>query len=313
MMNQNTMVLFVAGAAALGFLLLFLVVRFFVDRRRAHMERRLNGHDSEDSGVLVSAPPEAPDGLFGRMDRGFENMVRRTGLDLSPDQALALIALLGVSVATLLYLLREELWMGLLGLALGVAVPLGAFLIMQGRYRRQMQEQLPDAIYLMARSLRAGLSLPQAIELVGNEGVKPLADEFRRCAAQIELGMTAGAALKLTSERVQLVDFNALVSTVMLHQHTGGNLALLLDRLAAGARDRNAFRAHFRSATALARVGAIAIGAALPLLLLGYALFQPEHIQTFFTSAAGWAVLAGAVALQIIGCLWVYRLLRIDY
>ncbi len=313
-MTNNTLMLLVAGGAALGFLALFLLIRFFADRRRAHLERRFNGHDTADSGVLVSDPTTAPpDGVFGRMDRGFDNMVRRTGLDLSPEQALGLIALLGVGLATALFLWREELWMGLLGLVMGVTLPLTVLLFLQRRYRRQLQDQLPDAIYLMARSLRAGLTLPQAIALVGSEGVKPLADEFQRCSTQIELGMTAGGALKLMADRVQLLDFNALVSTVTLHQHTGGNLALLLDRLAASARDRNQFRAHFRAATALARVGAIGIGLALPLLLLGYAFFQPEHIQTFFTSLTGWMVLLGAVALQLIGCLWVYQLLRIDY
>ncbi|MCI0455826.1 MAG: type II secretion system F family protein [Gemmataceae bacterium] len=313
MLDTNTTILLVAGGAALAFLAVFVLIRFFSDRQRAHMEHRLNGHDSADSAVLVSDTTPPPAGVFDRMDRGFDSMVRRTGLDLTPEQALGLIALLGVAAATAMFLWREELWMGLLGLVLGVSIPLITLLTLQRRYRRQLQDQLPDALYLLARSLRAGLTLPQAITLVGSEGVKPLADEFQRAAAQIDLGMTVGGALKLTADRVRLVDFDALVSTVTLHQHTGGNLALLLDRLAASARDRNQFRAHFRSATALARVGAVGIGLALPLLLLGYALFQPEHIQTFFTSATGWMVLLGAIALQLIGCLWVYRLLRIDY
>src|SRR6266511_5044882 len=98
-MNDNTtMLMLVAGGVALTFLAVFLLIRFISDRRRQRLERRLNGHDSADSGVLVSADATIPDnGVFGKMDRGFDNMIRRTGLDLTPEQALAVIALLGVS------------------------------------------------------------------------------------------------------------------------------------------------------------------------------------------------------------------------
>ncbi|MCC6420695.1 MAG: type II secretion system F family protein [Gemmataceae bacterium] len=315
-MNGNKLMLVGIGAA-LAFLTVFLVIRYFLDRRRQHMEHRLNGVNPEDASdttmLLTNGSANGEKDLFARMDHGFEETIRQTGLDIKPDQALGLIALLGVACGAAMYLLREELWMGLLGVAIGMGIPLTAFIVMRGRYRKQLQEQLPDSFYLLARSVRAGLTLPQAIELAGTDGVKPLADEFKRCSAQINLGMTVGGALKLMADRVGLLDFRALVSTVTLYQHTGGNLALLLDRLAAGARDRNQFRAHFRSATALARVGAVGIGSALPLLLLGYALFQPEHIQTFFTTAVGWAMLGVAVGLELIGCVWMYQLLRVDY
>ncbi|MCI0356244.1 MAG: hypothetical protein L0099_14570, partial [Acidobacteria bacterium] len=121
------------------------------------------------------------------------------------------------------------------------------------------------------------------------------------------------SALEITANRLRLMDFNALVSTVSIYQKTGGNLPMLLDRLAQSTRDRNQFRGYFRSATAMGRICAIFLGAAVPLLLLGYALLQPDYVQPFFSSTAGLMALAVAIGLQIIGILWLYRLLKIDY
>ena len=76
-----------------------------------------------------------------------------------------------------------------------------------------------------------------------------------------------------------MADYLAFVSAVALYQTTGGELAMVLDRLASGARDRNQFRRQFFASTARGRVTAIIIGAAVPLLLLVYAMQEPERSQ----------------------------------
>ena len=81
-----------------------------------------------------------------------------------------------------------------------------------------------------------------------------LESEFRRCSAQIDLGLPVVAALQSLAARVRLLDMNALVSTLALYQSNGGNLPLLLDRLAVSCRDHNQFRTYVRSATALGHV-----------------------------------------------------------
>ena len=159
----------------------------------------------------------------------------------------------------------------------------------------------------------AGLSLEQAIALTGDQGAQPLADEFRRCAAQLRLGLAIPSALQLVAKRIQMLDFNVFVTTVTLHYTMGGNLALLLDRLAASTRDRNHFRGYFRTATAMARVTAIFIGIVSPVLLLIYAIFQPDHIKAFYESPNGWVAMGVAAVLQVIGIVWLYRLLRVEY
>ena len=310
-MNPLELLLALAvGALVLG---VFFLVRRRGERRLAEWERRFKG-GAEESGLLLRpSQRQPPQGWAARFDRGFERLMEGTGFELNGGQALGLAVLLGVSLGAVLYLWRERLPLALAGLALGVLVPLGIFWLMSGRRRRQLQNQLPDALYLIARSLRAGLSLEQSIRMVGEEGVRPLADEFKRCSASLALSPSLPASLQLMASRLRLVDFNAFVSTVTFHQSTGGNLPLLLDRLAAGARDRNQFRGQFFAATAQGRVTAIALGLAVPLLLVGYVLFEPEHVQAFFMDPRGWVALAVAGILQVIGIVWLYRIMSVDY
>jgi tight adherence protein B len=307
-------VLLLAGVMTVVVFGVLLLIRGLVDWRKAHWQRRLGGPAGGDAEPLVrQVSVESPHGWRDRMDNSFALMVQRTGLQMSTEQALGITGLLGVVLATALQVWRGELWLTTLGLVVGMGAPLALFAFLQARYRRLLQNQVPDAFYLLARSLRAGLSLEQGLALLGTQGARPLADEFKKCSAQIQLGLAIPIALQLMANRLQLVDINAFASTVAVYQATGGNLALLLDRLAAGARDRNQFRGHFLAATALGRASAMFLAAAFPVLLLGYILFEPEHIQPFFHSQNGWIILIVAVVLQVIGVVWLYNLLYIEY
>jgi tight adherence protein B len=292
-------------------LLAIMTVRVGAERRRAARERRL-GVNQESSVILRRGQPTG-DGVNDRIDAGFVRLVARTGIETTPDQMLALMCLLGVLVAGALYLWRGSLGLTLLGLAIGILIPLSVLWILKGRYQNRIQQLLPDALYLIARSLRAGMSLEQAVELVGEEGPRPISTEFKRASASIQLGLSIPTSLQLMADRLELLDFNAFVSTVSYHQATGGNLPLILDRLASGARDRNQFRGAFFAATAQGRITAIALAAAGPLLILGYLLFQPAHTQGFLNSPQGWVIMAVVAVVELIGVVWISRILRVDY
>ena len=120
-------------------------------------------------------------------------------------------------------------------------------------------------------------------------------------------------ALETMARRIDLLDMRVFVSTVAVFQKSGGNLPLLLDRVAAGARDRNQFRGHLRSVTALGRVASLAIAAAPPVFLMVYLLARPEYTVAFFRSPVGWAIVAGAMLVELIGLLWIFRVLKIEY
>ena len=271
------------------------------------------------SGILLKGtevtltPAEQPNGVFDRFDRWFERAVRWSGLGASPAGAVALMCLLAVAFAAGLHLWQERTGLTIFGGLFGLLVPLLAIAILQGRHRKALQNQLPDALYLMSSALRSGQTIEQAIDLYAQRGNKPLADEFQYTAGLLRLGWSPTAALQATAPRVGLLDFNLLASTVGLYTQTGGNLALMMDRLAASVRDRNQFRGQFAAQTAQARTVAIFLGGAAPIFLLAYALFEPDYVQSFFESPRGWLTVAVCLLMEVIGVIWIWKLLKIDY
>jgi tight adherence protein B len=243
----------------------------------------------------------------------FTQMVGRTGLDITAPRALLGILTLGVGLSAALVFWRSDFALGILGLFLGIVAPLATLLLFQSRWRRQLQEQLPSALYVLARGLRAGQSLEQSIAMVGKRGNQPLAGQFQLCADQMALGLSAAAAVERAAKRIRLADFDVLVTLLRLHRETGGNLTLLLERIAAGARDRNQFRLQVRASTSLSRITATFIGGVVPTILLYYLIVQPDYVYNFMVSPEGAIALLVTIVLEIIGVIWIVWLLRTDF
>ena len=304
-----------AAATAVLLLAVFVVVRAVLERRSAFWRRRISGEDTADTPSIFAdaASHRPPTNLRERLDQNFHLLVQRTGLGWTTAQALGLMALLAVTLGSGLLLWRGDLGLAGLGVVLGALGPLGFFLAVQARWRQRLQALLPDTFFLVARSLRAGLSLEQALETVAEHGNAPINTAFRRGVEQIKLGLTVPAALQGMARHLRLVDFDIFVTVVTLHRTMGGNLTMLLDRVAATTRDRNLFRGYFQAATALGRITALFVGSAAPVLFIGYALWQPEFVSRFFASAGGLRALGFALALEIVGAIWLFLLLRVDY
>lgn len=295
-----------AGTAVVA-LVVFLVLRAVVGRKA---EKPLDV-DAQPLGFLVKA--DEPTDAVGQMDRGFEHLVVGTGTGMTTGQALGIMAVSGIVFASVPIIWRDDFALAIFGLVAGLLLPLAVFYLMYRRYRAGVQAQLPDAFFLIARSLRAGLNLEQSLATVARYGTAPLSNEFKQVVDQIDLGLAVPAAVQGMARRLNMTDIDVLATAVTLHRTIGGNLALLLERVATGTRDRNLFRGYFWAATALARITGITIALAPPLLLLGYWVWQPEFIARFISTASGLRALGAAVVLEVIGAIWLFFLLQVDY
>ncbi|GBD35440.1 hypothetical protein HRbin36_00552 [bacterium HR36] len=309
------MFLMLVLASGITMLVALAVLRWWEKRGVASRSGQPSSDPSAETIVLRAvkegaAPPEK---FLDRLDFRLQLLLERSGLGLEPAAGglwLGLGACLGAAVG---FLWWESLLGVALGLALGTFVPLLVFAFYASKQRENMQRQLPDVIFSLARSLRANLSLEQAIAHVGEETPNVLGREFRRIAEQMYLGLAAPAALESAARRIPLPDFHLLVALVTLHRAAGGNLPLLLDRLAASVRDRNQFRQYFRTVTGQARITAWAIALSVPVLFVGMWYWQPEYVGRFFQSSTGVSALGVAAALELIGLAWIYWILRVDY
>lgn len=289
----------------------FLLCRFILDR---FLKRRLSTEPQTEMGSLTADVfPNTNLGWAERMNQAFDAYLKQTGIEWNPGQVLGLIALVCVTSAGLVLLWNGDTAFMAMAILLTVAASTAVLMFMRARWRRALQAQLPDAFFLLARSLRAGESFEQALETVAEHGGRPLADEFRRGADKIKLGLSVPAALRGMARRLDMPDFDIFVTAVTLHRTVGGNLTQLLDRVAISTRDRNLFRGYVLAATALSRVTGLFIAAAPPVLFFGYLIFQPVFITTFLQSTAGIRALWVAMGLEVVGIVWMYYLMRIDY
>ncbi len=309
-MTEYLLLLLTVGAIVALVMGVFTFFQSIRDRRRRYWESRFPIEEDEGLTLVGNIRSKGKEDWNDRLDKSFEDMIKKTGLGWSVEQAVAWIILAGIFCAGVLLLWRWELWLVAIGLLIGMCLPLGIYLFLHARYRRKLQNQLPDTIYLLSRSLRAGLSLEQALENVADHGNQPIAGEFKRAVRQLKLGMTIPAALRVMAERIKLTDFDVLVTVVALHRNIGGNLTMLLDRVATSIRDRNLFRGHFQTATALSRITGFAVASGAPLIFLGYSLWQPDFINRFLESTTGIRMLGTAIFLEITGLIWLSYLLR---
>jgi len=309
-MNENMIYVYGVAAFCLAFVV-FVLIRYLWESGEEKLNTRLKNGNKEEERLLVRR--QEPTDWAGRTDQAFDNLIMQTGLDLKPNQAVAWMILVGAVVGVAAWLFRGDFWLAALGFCAGAAAVMVSFFYYHSQHRNMLQDQLPDSIYLLARSLRSGMSLEQAIELMGNDGIQPIASEFKRCHAQIRLGLSITLALENMAQRMRMIDFNALVSTVSIFQIAGGNLPLLLDRLASSARDRSNMRIYFRTSTALARISIIPVALAVPVIVIAYVMWEPEYVQAFINSTNGRILLVVAVLAELGGLYWIYRLLRFDY
>jgi tight adherence protein B len=313
------------GGSLIGFLGAFVVITVAVlggwaafsawrERQRQLLQRRIAAEPGDEP---LKLQPKVPDGegWADRLDRAFNRMVERTGLDLDSGAAVAIIVLLGVVLGAVVFVWKqdEDPWLALPAFAVGSGAPLLFFWIRQRIWRRTLNNQLPDAFFLLARSMRAGRSLEQAFRLVAEQGVPPLSKEFARMHRQMDLGLPLGQVLETAAARLDILDFNIFAAVVALQRPTGGNLPATLDRLAVTTRDRIQFEGQYRAATAMGRYSAGFIFA-MSMLILGYLFFfDRETAMKFFDSATGVSMFLAALALEAAGGVLLFALLRYEY
>ena len=259
------------------------------------------------------AAENRPAGAVGAFDRWFLRLVRETGMSLSPTEAVLVLVLCGSVVGSAIFVFSEHPVAAVLGVLLGMGAALSYLAARRSRHVRKLQDQLPAALDMLARSMRAGLSVDESVEMAGHQLPEPLAREFRHSANQLSLGLSIPAVMRSLVDRVRLFDVRIFTTTLTVHRQTGGNLAHVLERLAAVVRDRLDYRRQLRSTTSAGRFSTLLIAAIGPLLFVYMFFFQPDYVRAMLESPVGQSMLVMAFVLEAIGLIWTARLLKPMY
>jgi len=175
----------------------------------------------------------------------------------------------------------------------------------------RFRSQFPEALDLIARSLRAGHSLNSAMKMASDEFNDPLGTEFEETLTEINYGVSVADALKNIASRIECPELKYFVVAVILQRETGGNLAELVESLANLIREKFEFQGKVRTLSAEGRLSAIIL-VAIP-FLIGFYLYlvNPEYLNLLFTRPAGRIMLIGAGIMMTIGIFVMNRMVKI--
>lgn len=179
------------------------------------------------------------------------------------------------------------------------------------RRLRKVEGQLPDALDLIGRAMRAGHALPSGLQMVAQEMHDPIAAEFRITHDEINFGVTIHEALANLSVRVPITDMNYFVVAVLIQREAGGNLTELLDNLSKLIRERRKFHAKVRVLTTEGRMSAWLLGL-LPFALAAILNFaNHDFISILWTDPVGIMIANVVLGMMAIGGIWMYRLIQL--
>jgi tight adherence protein B len=193
------------------------------------------------------------------------------------------------------------------------AVGLGSIPILYINFKRRQrllkfEEQLPDAIDLFNRSMRAGHNIHAGLETVSQETFDPVRMEFRKVLEELALGSQIEAALQNLGTRVPLVDLKFFITGLILQRQTGANMVTVLENLATLVRERLNLAAKLKAATAQQRLSA-GLLCSLPLVVgVGFWFLKPEYIKLLYTDDTGSKFLTYAIVSEIVGILVIRKL-----
>ena len=240
----------------------------------------------------------------------FRRWVIQSGLDITPTLLILASLLSGLLPSALLYLLTQRLLLAIPVYILFATLPFLAVAYCRHRRCNRLREQLPDALDLMSRMLRAGQSIPQSLQGVADEFDSPIADEFGYCYEQQNLGLSTDASMEEMARRTGVLELKILVVALTVHRHSGGNLSELLDNLAGVIRDRYRIYGQIRALTADGRMQAAILLALPPFLLFVLSALNTEYVQILMQYP--W-LLAGMFGFELAGAMWLHRIVSFDF
>ena len=317
----------IAIAVFLGVFLGILTINFWITdmfkqdqsdlQRKAEMELRAQMREHARKTTAQGELHSIEMALEGRpslsamqLIKQFKQKVDQAGLKVDP-QLIGFLGLAGGSTMGLcLFFLFQSWLLALVTIAIGFVLPVLYIFAKRSQRMNLMAEQLPEALELMARVLRAGQTVPQAMNGVADEFPEPIGSEFGFCYEQQNLGLSMDVALKNMVERTGLIEIKILVMSIAIQRQAGGNLAEMFGTLSETMRQRQTLRGSVKALTAEGRMQA------LVLLMLPFFIWftllvinRPYALRLFEYPT----LMYGMMGLMGVGMVWIREIVNFDF
>ncbi len=269
--------------------------------------------------LLKEIEPDKPTGLKAlvrslEFTRHAQEMLQQAGMTWSSNRLLAMMALLTVPGFALGIVWPVLLSGPVTGVVLAVIFAALPYLFVRHKRKSRldkMEEQLPEALDFLARSMRAGHAFSISLEMVGEEISDPLGQEFRTLFNEQNLGAPLDIAMRNFAMRVPLLDVRFFTSSVLLQKQTGGNLSEILSRLAYVIRERFRLKGQVKAASAHGRLTATILTLLPVFTMLGLLVVAPGYLQGMANDSDGKWLIGGAIVAQVLGNFFIKKIINI--
>jgi tight adherence protein B len=191
------------------------------------------------------------------------------------------------------------------------AAPLFYILRVRNRRLRKFEEQLPDAIDLFTRTMRAGHNIHSGLETIAKETADPVRMEFKKLMEELALGSQVEPALHGLGKRVPIIDLKFFITSLILQRQTGANMVAVLENLSTLVRERLNMAAKLKAHTAQQRFSA-GLLCCLPLVVgIGFWILKPDYIRLLWTDPVGSKIFTAAIIWETIGILIIRKIANI--
>jgi tight adherence protein B len=245
-----------------------------------------------------------------KLTEKIKEMIKLADVNMYPDTFILISFLCGLPF--LIFLLTPIKWGAILAIP-AVFMPTAYIKQLISKRYMEFAKQFPDALNLMASSLRAGHPLFSAIDIVTDQMPKPISDVFSTAQKDIALGIdTKEAFLSMTHLMPESIDLRFFITAVLIQNEVGGNLAELLDKLSGTIRERFKLLGQLRVQTAQTRISGLVLGFVPVALLLLISFMNPEYMKPLFETQQGQIAFVCAIGLMIGGFISIKKISNIE-
>jgi tight adherence protein B len=198
-------------------------------------------------------------------------------------------------------LVMRNVLMPIVGVLILGSLPFFYIIIKKRRRMEKFQEQLPEAMELVARALKAGQAFSGGLKMVADESGDPIGTEFSKILDELNFGVGVPDALKNLAKRIDCPDLKFFVISVLIQRESGGNLAEILENISYLIRERFKLHGRVRTLAAEGKISAYVL-IAIPFFLATFMyLVQPNYITLLITDPIGRIMLGSAFLMMVIG------------
>ncbi|MEM6979556.1 MAG: type II secretion system F family protein [Planctomycetota bacterium] len=275
--------------------------------------KRAESTSESKSSLLMDSGEESASAItqwFGSMPT-LAKYIDQADLNLTSSQVILMsVGLFGLGVGVIIASPLPWLFGPIVGAMLGT-LPFLYILWVRKRRISKFGKQMPDALELLSRSLRAGHSLQAGFGLVGDETSAPLATEFKRCFEEQKFGIPLDESIEDMADRIPNMDLRFFATAILLQRQTGGDLAEILDKIGHLIRQRLEIQGTIQALTGEGRMSGTVLLGLPPFLFLVMLKVNYEYIMTLFRDDLGTYMIASAIVTQLIGALVIKKIITI--